>query len=58
MKVTMEQKNSVNQLKQENNFPSDFNWWVKDNDIYLRLNETTVFAVNNSGTVTKHTTKK
>ena len=54
----MEQKNSVNQLKQENNFPSDFNWWVKDNDIYLRLNETTVFAVNNSGTVTKHTTKK
>ena len=58
MKVTMEQKNSVNQLKQENNFPSDFNWWVKDNDIYLRLNETTVFAVHNSGTVTKHITKK
>ena len=54
----MEQKNSVNQLKQENNFPSDFNWWVKDNNIYLRLNETTVFAVHNSGTVTKHITKK
>ena len=54
MNITSEQKKAVDRIRRENTFPTDFNWWVQDNEVFLRLDGKTVFGVHTSGMVTKH----
>jgi len=52
MNVTNEMRETVKRLKAENDFPVDFKWWQSDNELYMRLNESTVYAIHISGLVT------
>lgn len=54
MNITSEQKKAVDRISRENTFPADFKWWVQGNEVFLRLDEKTVFGVHASGMVTKH----
>lgn len=54
MNITSEQKKAVDRVRRENTFPADFNWWVQCNEVFLRLDDKTVFGVHTSGMVTKH----
>ena len=54
MNITSEQKKAVDRIRRENTFPADFNWWAQGNEVFLRLDEKTVFGVHVSGVVTEH----
>ena len=52
MNITSEMKASVKRVRAENDFPADFKWWERGNELYMRLDEKTVYAVHISGMVT------
>ena len=54
MNITKEMKESIKRIRSENDFPETFKWWETDHEVWIRLNEDTVFAVHTSGIVTKH----
>jgi hypothetical protein len=54
MNITSEQKKAVDRIRRENTFPIDFKWWIQGNEVFLRLDEKTVFGVHASGVVTQH----
>ena len=54
MNITSEMKASVKRLRAENDFPKNFKWWERGNELYMRLNESTVYAIHTSGLVTVH----
>ena len=54
MNVTVEQRQAVESILSDYSLPVDFKWWLKDNELFLRLDEKTVLAVHSSGTITKH----
>ena len=54
MNITSEQKKAGDRIRRKNTFPTDFKWWAQGNEVFLRLDEKTVFGVHTSGMVTKH----
>lgn len=54
--LTLNQLESYNRILKDYNFKSDFNWWINDKnkELFLRLDEFTVFGVHPSGIVTEH----
>ena len=52
MKVTDEMRKAVRRVRSENDFPEDFKWWERGNELYMRLDEKTVYAIHISGMVT------
>jgi len=52
MKVTDEMRKAVKRVRSENDFPADFKWWERDHELYMRLDDKTVYAVHTSGMVT------
>ena len=54
MKITRDMKESIKRIRAENAFPESFKWWETEHEVWIRLNEDTVFAVHTSGIVTKH----
>jgi len=54
MIATKEMQDAVKRIRTENDFPADFKWWETDHELYMRLDEKTVFAVHTSGMVTVH----
>lgn len=52
MKVTDEMRKAVKRLRSENDFPEDFKWWRRDHELYMRLDEKTVYAIHTTGMVT------
>lgn len=52
MKITDEMRRAVKRVRSENDFPVDFEWWERDHELYMRLDEKTVYAVHTSGVVT------
>lgn len=57
--ITPQQKIAVNELKQKHSFREKFKWWVlkSNNELFLRLDDHTVFGVHPSGLITKHSNK-
>jgi len=57
--ITPQQKIAVNGLKQKYSFRENFKWWVlkSNNELFLRLDDHTVFGVHPSGLITKHSNK-
>ena len=57
--ITPQQKKAVNELKQKYSFRENFKWWVlkSNNELFLRLDDHTVFGVHPSGLITKHSNK-
>ena len=57
--ITPQQKIVVNELKQKYSFRENFKWWVlkSNNELFLRLDDHTVFGVHPSGLITKHSNK-
>jgi hypothetical protein len=57
--ITPQQKIAVNELKQKHSFRENFKWWVlkSNNELFLRLDDHTVFGVHPSGLITKHSNK-
>jgi hypothetical protein len=57
--ITPQQKIAVNELKQKYSFRENFKWWVlkSNNELFLRLDDHTVFGVHPSGLITKHSNK-
>ena len=58
--LTQYQLESYNRILKDYTFKSDFNWWIddKNKELFLRLDEFTVFGVHPSGTVTQHKSSK
>ena len=54
MKITSKMKASVKRVRAENDFPADFKWWERGNELYMRLNDKTVYAIHTRGLVTVH----
>ena len=54
MEATDEQRKAVEQIRQDYALPTDLRWWVRDSELFLRLDERTVFGVHSSGMITKH----
>jgi hypothetical protein len=54
MKITSEMQESVKRVRADNDFPADFKWWERGDELYMRLNESTVYAIHASGLVTVH----
>jgi hypothetical protein len=54
MKATDEQRKAVEQIRKDYTLPTDLRWWVRDNELFLRLDERTIFGVHSSGMITKH----
>jgi len=52
MKVTDEMRKAIRRVRSENDFPEDFKWWERGSEVYMRLDEKTVYAVHISGLVT------
>ena len=52
MKVTDEMRKAVTRVRSENDFPADFKWWERGNELYMRLDDKTVYAIHTSGIVT------
>ena len=57
--ITPQQKKAVNELKQKYSFRENFKWWVlkSNNELFLRLDDHTIFGVHPSGLITKHSNK-
>ena len=57
--ITPQQKIAVHGLKQKYSFRENFKWWVlkSNNELFLRLDDHTVFGVHPSGLITKHSNK-
>jgi hypothetical protein len=57
---TAEQKAAWHKLKDEKTFEDSFNWWQNkvNNELFVRLDAETVFAIHPSGVVTEHIHKK
>ena len=55
--ITDKQIVSFNRISKEHQFKSDFTWWIddKNKELFLRLDDFTVFGVHPSGLVTEHT---
>lgn len=56
MKLTDAMLESLKRVRTENEFPTDFDFWGGSRELYLRLDENTVYAVHASGLVTVHKT--
>jgi len=56
MKLTDAMLESLKRVRAENEFPKDFDFWGGKHELYLRLDENTVYAVHTSGIVTEHKT--
>lgn len=56
MKLTGEMIESLKRVRAENDFPEGFDVWGGHNELYLRLDANTVYAVHTSGIVTEHKT--
>ena len=56
MRLTDEMLESIKRVRAENDFPEDFDFWGGSRELYLRLDEKTVYAVHSSGLVTVHKT--
>ena len=54
MKITSEMKASVKRVRAENDFPADFKWWERGHELYMRLDDKTVYAIHTNGLVTVH----
>lgn len=54
MEATDEQRKAVEQIRKDYALPTDLRWWVRDSELFLRLDERTVFGVHSSGMITKH----
>ena len=54
MKITSKMKASVKRVRAENDFPADFKWWERGNELYMRLDDKTVYAIHTNGLVTVH----
>ena len=57
--ITPQQKIAVNELKQKYSFRENFKWWVlkSNNELFLRLDDHTIFGVHPSVLITKHSNK-
>ena len=58
MRLTDAMLESIKRVRAENDFSEDFDFWGGHNELYLRLDENTVYAVHTSGAVTAHKTGK
>ena len=54
MRLTDEMLEAIKRVRKENEFPEDFDFWGGSREIYLRLDENTVYAIHSSGLVTVH----
>ena len=52
--MTEEQTKAINRVMEEYAFPEEFNYWKKDHEIIMRLDESTLIAIHTSGVVTEH----
>ena len=52
--MTEEQTKAINRVMEEYAFPEEFNYWKKDQEIIMRLDESTLIAIHTSGVVTEH----
>ncbi len=57
--ITAMQQTAVMVLRRKYSFKENFTWWVlkSNNEIFLRLDNHTLFGVHPSGLITKHTNK-
>jgi len=54
MTITDEQIKAVEQIREDYTLPTKLRWWVRHNELFLRLDEHVVFGVHSSGMITKH----
>ena len=52
--MTEEQTKAISRVMEEYAFPEEFNYWKKDQEIIMRLDESTLIAIHTSGVVTEH----
>ena len=52
--MTEAQSKAIHTVMADYDFPENFNFWKKDHEIIMELNESTLIAVHTSGVVTEH----